>query len=132
MAQAQTNEIFNNLPQDKFKLFKGNSVKGEEIVKILDWKRREVSQASGVKSSAIRYDARMPQELKERMREWATVINLVAEFFDDKDKTMRWLFTSNPFLGEQTPRDMIRLGRSKKLIKFIRSALSENQLSKKG
>ena len=69
----------------------------------------------------------MPQELSERLIEWATAINLVAGFFKNEDKTMLWFNTPNPLLGEQTPKDMIRIGRSRKLIKFIRNALSENK-----
>ena len=40
---------------------------------------------------------------------------------------MLWFNTSNPLFGEQTPKDMIRIGRSKKLIKFIRNALLKNK-----
>ncbi len=130
MVQFQSNKAF-TLPKDRLSLFKGKNVKGEAVVKILELKKQEVSQSSGVKLSSIRYDEKMPQELKERMREWATAINLVANFFEDEDKTMRWFFTPNPFLGERTPKDMIRIGRSKALIKFIRNALSENKPLKK-
>lgn len=126
MTQTQLNTAF-NIPKDRFNLFHGSDIKGEEVVKLLKYKKREVSQASGVGLNSIRYDAKMPQELGERLIEWATAINLVAEFFKDDDKTILWFHTPNPLLGEQTPRDMIRFGRSKKLIKFIRNALSENK-----
>ena len=46
----------------------------------------------------------MPQELKERLIEWAAAINLVADFFKDRDKTLLWFSISNPFLGDQTPK----------------------------
>ncbi len=132
MAQPQLNKVFTNLPKDPFDLFqKGNNIKGERIVKILQYKKKEFYQASGVKLSLIRYDKKMPKELKERMIEWATALNLVADFFQDNDKTIRWFFTPNPCLGEQTPRNMIRIGRAKQLMRFIRNALSENELTKK-
>ena len=115
------------MPKDRLNLFQGRDVRGEEVVRLLKYKKREVSQASGVGLNSIRYDAKMPQELEDRLIEWATTINLVAEFFKDGNKTMLWFRTPNPLLGEQTPRDMIRIGRSKKLIKFIRNALSENK-----
>ena len=127
MPQIQSNAVFNTIPKDRFNLFHGSEIRGEKVVKILNYKKREVSQASGVKLSSIRYDAKMPQELEDRLIEWATAINLVAGFFNSQDKTMLWLSTPNPFLGEQTPKDMIRIGRSKKLIKFIRNAISENK-----
>ena len=125
-AHIQSSRAF-NIPKDRLNLFQGSDIKGEEVVKLLKYKKQEVSQASGIKLNSIRYDSKMPQELEERLREWATAINLVANFFEDEDKTVLWFYTPNPFLGEQTPRDMIRIGRSKKLIKFIRNALSENK-----
>lgn len=126
MAQIQSNTAF-HMPKDRFNLFQGSDVKGERIVKLLKYKKSEVSQASGIKPTSIRYDEKMPQELAERLIEWAMAINLVAGFFKNQDKTMLWFDTPNPHLGEQTPKDMIRIGRSKKLIKFIRNALSENK-----
>ena len=126
MTQTQFNRAF-QMPRDRFNLFRGSNIRGEEVVKLLKYKKREVSQASGVRLNSIRYDAKMPQKLEERLREWAIAINLVAGFFKDADKTILWFYTPNPLLGEQTPRDMIRIGRSKKLIKFIRNALSENK-----
>ena len=126
MTYTQSNMAF-NIPKDRFNLFQGSDVRGEEVVKLLKYKKREVSQASGVGLNSIRYDVKMPQELEDRLIEWATTINLVADFFKDVHKTMLWFHTPNPLLGEQTPRDIIRIGRSKKLIKFIRNALSENK-----
>ena len=68
----------------------------------------------------------MPGELKERIIEWANAINLVGSYFKDIKKTMLWFQVPNPLLGNYSPRDLIRLGRFKKLIKFIQSALDEN------
>ena len=126
MTYIQPNMAF-KMPKDRLNLFQGHDVRGEEVVRRLKYKKRDVSQASGVSLNSIRYDAKMPQELEDRLIEWAITINLVAEFFKDENKTMLWFRTPNPLLGEQTPRDMIRIGRSKKLIKFIRNALSEKQ-----
>ena len=116
-----------HLTKDRFKFFKGSNVYGQKVVDTLKYKKQEVSQASGIQLNSIRYDIKMPLELKERLIEWATAINLVADFFKDNEKTILWFNTPNPLLGEVTPRNMIRIGRSKKLIIFIRNALSENK-----
>ena len=68
----------------------------------------------------------MPSDLRERLVEWATAINLVGSYFNDANKTMLWFQISNPQLGGMSPRDMIRVGRFKKLLKFIQTALDEN------
>ena len=116
-----------HLPPDRFKFFKGSNIHGQKVVDTLKYKKQEVSQASGVKLNSIRYDGKMPVELQDRLTEWATAINLVASFFKDNEKTILWFNTPNSFFGEVTPRNMIRIGRSKKLIAFIRNALSENK-----
>lgn len=126
---ASQNALFNSVPdKDMGKFFlAGGEVNGEKVVKFLKYKKEDVSVASGVPMTSVRYDAKMPSELKERMVEWATAINLVANHFGDLDKTMLWFQVSNPLLGGLSPRDMIRVGRFKKLMKFIQTALDENQ-----
>lgn len=68
----------------------------------------------------------MPQELEKRLFEWAIALNLVGSYFGDLDKTILWFQAPNDLLGDLSPRDMIRLGRFKKLYKFIKNALSDN------
>ncbi len=78
--------------------------------------------------SSVRYDEKIPTELHERIKEWAILLNLVAEHFKgDATKTTLWFTTPNPLLGNISPRDMIRFGRYKKLFKFIFNALAENK-----
>lgn len=69
-------------------------------------------------------------EIKERIVEWATAIDLVDRYFNDFNRTMIWFHTANPMLGNQIPGDMIRVGRYKKLLKFIKTSLSEGGLGK--
>lgn len=69
----------------------------------------------------------MPLELRERLNEWAVILNLVGEYFQDQQRVILWLQTSNPLLGDVSPRDMIRVGRYKKLLKFVQTALSDNR-----
>ena len=68
-----------------------------------------------------------PKELRENLAEWTTALNLVAEFFQDQKKTIIWFSMPNPLLDGMSPRDMIRVGRFKKLLNFIQTALDENQ-----
>jgi uncharacterized protein (DUF2384 family) len=72
----------------------------------------------------------MPRELQDRLLEWAVALSLVAQFFKDEQKTVLWFKTPNPLLGDMTPRDMIRVGRFRKLRRFIQNALSENERQK--
>jgi hypothetical protein len=54
-------------------------------------------------------------------------ISMVREFFDgDHEKALLWMDIPNPLLGNVAPGDMIRMGRGKKLLKFIKETIEEN------
>lgn len=121
--------LFKSIPsEDRMQLFSNGEPEGKKIADFLNYKKQDVSVATGIPLASIRYDVKkMPAELRERLVEWATALNLVAEYFNDFQKTVLWFQVSNPLLGNMTPRDMIRLGRFKKLFKFIQTALDENR-----
>ena len=62
------------------------------------------------------------------MSEVHEVVDLLRIFFDrDPKKIHAWLNSKNPMLGDISPMQMIHLGREKKLLEFVRSALAENE-----
>jgi hypothetical protein len=126
---ALNHDIFSNVPKkDYLSLFDKGEARASKVIEFVDFRKDDVAKAVGVPSNSVRYDERMPLILKERLREWANLFNLVAQFFEgDAIKTALWFKTTNPMLGDITPRDMIRYGRYQKLLKFILNALSENQ-----
>ena len=121
--------LFRSVPdKDYLHLFnKNNVVQGDKVVELLNYKKTDVAAATNISINSIRYEEeRIPLELKERLTEWAIALNFVASFFKDADKTIIWFATPNPLLGNMSPRDMIRIGRFKKLLNFIQTALNEN------
>jgi len=128
IAQKVAPSIFSSVPtNDELRLFKGKGIPNYTRVRdFLGYTNEDISIASGVALSSVRFDKKVPSELTERITEWATAIGLVHSFFNDENKTMLWFKVPNPLLGDISPRDMIKLGRFKKLLKFIQSALSEN------
>lgn len=127
MSPAQSSALFNSVPEDRFHLLNKGEPDGKKVVGFFNFKKEDVSVAANVPMTSVRYDNKMPDELRERLIEWATAINLVGAYFNDTDRTMLWFQVSNPLLGGMSPRDMIRVGRFKKLLKFIQTALNENQ-----
>lgn len=122
-------DIFANVPkQDYLSFFKAEKPIYNRIIDFLDFKKEDISKATEVPLSSVRYDEKIPKELHDRIKEWAILLNLVAEHFKgDPTKTALWFTTPNPLLGNISPRDMIRFGRYKKLFKFIFNALAENK-----
>lgn len=99
----------------------------KRIAEFLDLDAGELSKLSGVSRKSVRLDARIPQDLKERLDEIANTCTLVAEYFDgDAQRTALWFAVKNPMLGDTSPRDMIRAGRAAKLLKFIMEAREAN------
>jgi len=127
MSSSQS-ALFRTVPdEDYLHLFENNAVDGQKVVDILKYKKADVAVAANVPIESIRYEQKkIPRELKERLTEWATALNLVQGFFKDQQKTILWFSIPNPLLGDMSPRDMIRVGRFKKLLNFIQTALDEN------
>lgn len=52
----------------------------------------------------------------------------VSKYFNfNEKKTSLWFMVCNPLLGNTSPLVMVKLGRYKKLKKFVKSALEENR-----
>lgn len=114
--------------EDYLSFFKEKKPQYNRIKDFLEFRNEDISKAIGIPLESVRFDERIPREVQERMREWANLLNLVAEHFNGNTaKTALWFTTQNPLLGDITPRDMIRLGRYKKLFKFIFNSISENK-----
>jgi len=124
--------LFETIPkEDYLSLFPSGDTDYEKVVDLLDFKKKDVARASNVALQSVRYDPpKMPKELQERIQEWGVALNLVAQFFRDEQKTILWFKTPNPLLGDIAPRDMIKIGRFKKLRQFILQAVSDNEKRK--
>ena len=129
MSMVLSSAVFDTVSkQDFLHFFPNDRLQAREVVDFLHFKKEDVSRATGVPSVSIRYDEKMPEELEQRVTEWAHLFNLVAQHFKgDGHKTAAWFAMSNPLLGYFAPRDMIRIGRYKKLLKFIMNALAETK-----
>lgn len=121
--QRKEPTLFSTVPTHDYlgMLQEGNLKKVAEYLKLTT---EEVANATRVPKASVRYDNKMPEELEQRLQEIAVICELVAEHFKgDLQQTTLWFQINNPLLGNISPRDMIRIGRYQKLIKFIQSAL---------
>ena len=127
LAAKKRNEAFDNIPDDHLHLFNKQTPNVPRVMEFLNYQKTDIAEATGTPLSSIRYDSKMPSEIKERASEWASLLNLVESYFRNPHKTALWFKTPNPLLGNVKPRDMIRLGRFSKLQTFILNSLDENK-----
>ena len=119
--------IFDNVHKgDPLNFRDGASYHFAKIANFLELENSDLSKMSGVSKASIRFDKKIPKELQERLIEIANICGLVADFFKgDPLKTALWFKIANPMLGNMAPRDMIRLGRYKKLLQLIMDSKQE-------
>lgn len=118
--------LFSTVPDDLLHFGCGSSFDAKRVPGFLGLKKEDVSRLASVSVKSVRYDDAIPEQVRERLEEIASIINMVAQAFDgDADKTNAWFRARNPLLGDVSPRDMIRLGRYERLRKFIINAMIE-------
>ncbi len=91
-----TTAIFKTVPEkDHFLFYPGGHLDYGSVVKTLEFKKEDVSKAAGVPLASVRYEEeKIPQTLQDRIREWAVLLNLVAQHFKGNvKKTCLWFTT---------------------------------------
>lgn len=115
---------------DPLEFWANHGLDYSRVSNFLELNKKELSKVAGVSAQSVRFDHKIPNDLKERLEQIANICNLVAEFFDgDAERTALWFRTPNPMLGDLSPRDMIRYGRYKRLQKFVLNAREESAVS---
>lgn len=118
--------LFDTVPDDILHFGHGDSFDARRVPSLLGLKKEDVSRLASVSVKSVRYDHAIPEQVRERLEEIASTINMVAKAFDgNAEKTTTWFRARNPMLGDVSPRDMIRLGRYDRLRKFIINAMME-------
>ncbi len=123
--------LFSNVHQsDPLQFWSNHGLDYKRVTDFLDLNTSELSKIGGVSKQSVRLDNRIPQALKDRLEQIANICALVAEYFGgDIEKTALWFKMPNPMLGDLSPRDMIRYGRYKRLMKFIADAQQASSTS---
>jgi len=116
--------VYDTVPTKRsLDFYEHGSVAPKKVADFLELTKDDFAGATGVPKGSVRYDDRIPSELHRYFLELASACEMVAEAFKgDAVKTEMWFHTRNPMLGNISPRDMIRLGRFNKLIRFIQNA----------
>jgi hypothetical protein len=125
---ASPDTLFGNVRRsDPLHLWSKSGLEFLRVRDFLEFSTDDLAKVGGVSPQSVRFDARIPPDLRDRLEQIANICTLVAEYFDsDSERTALWFRTPNPMLGDVSPRDMIRLGRYKRLLKFVLEARTVN------
>ncbi len=119
---------FDTVPETNHLGLLGKHPDPRKIVDFLSFKKEDVARVSGVSKESVRYDAKIPSEVLERLMQIASVCEFVAQHFGgDPRRTALWFSVPNPLLGNIAPRDMIRLGRYHKVLALVLEARQATQ-----
>jgi hypothetical protein len=126
MEASSASALYGTVPSSNhLGLFAGGAGKPnlKKTAEFLEFKKNDIATATNIPIHSVRFDERIPAEAKERLTEIATICELVAQHFQgDVAKTILWFKVANPLLGNVSPRDQIRLGRYRKVLKFVLQA----------
>jgi hypothetical protein len=123
--------LFDTVPEDLLEFGHGQSFDAKKAAQFLSLKKADVGRIASVAESSVRWDQNIPEAVRDRMEEIASIANMVArQFAGDQEKTAAWFKARNPLLGDISPREMIRLGRYDRLRRFIIDAM-KNQMQVK-
>jgi len=123
--------LFDTVPEDLLQFGHGQSFDAKKAAQFLSLKKADVGRIASVAESSVRWDQNIPEAVRDRMEEIASIANMVAkQFAGDPEKTAAWFKARNPLLGDISPREMIRLGRYERLRRFIIQAMT-NQVQAK-
>ena len=93
--------------RDYLEFWSGESFNPHRVARFLELSKSEVAKVAGVAPASVRFDQKMPKDVRDRMLEIGNICGLVAQFFaGDVAKTALWFKTKNPLFGNISPRDL--------------------------
>ena len=120
--------IFNTVPRhDVFGFYNKGRIKYKEVADTLDFSRKEISKAARIAISSVRYEEnKIPDKMKDFLGHMAWLLHVTHEHLKDKNKVIQWINSPNPICGGFSPKDMIRMGQYKKLVRIVSSYIEGN------
>ena len=127
MRASQRISLFNTVPQrDYLQFWQSGLFQPQRVARFLGLSKVELAQLAGIAPASVRFDARAPRILRERMMDLAATCELAAEAFQgNTTKTALWFTTPNPELDNCSPGDLLRRGDREVLQRQILEAIAQ-------
>ena len=100
--------IFKTVPRGRFNpIYSDGSLNPVKVLQFLNLCQEDMKKLTGMKS--VRLDDRMSDDLRLKILEIANLIELTAQYFDNKPAKMKaWMLSHNPKLNNLRPIDWVK------------------------
>jgi hypothetical protein len=125
MATPQRSSLFATVPaRDYLQFWQSGLFQPQRVARFLGLSKADLAQLAGVAVASVRFDAKVPRNLRERLMDFAATCELVAEAFaGNTTKTALWFTTPNPQLNNCSPCDLLRRGERDTLQRLVIEAI---------
>lgn len=97
--------------RDYLQFWQSGLFQPQRVARFVGLSKTDLAQLAGIAPASVRFDAKIPRILRERLMDIAATCELVAEAFaGNTTRTALWFMTPNPQLGNVSPCELLRRG----------------------
>jgi Protein of unknown function (DUF2384) len=125
-AQRKSTSLFATVAtRDYLQFWQSGIFQPQRVARFLGLTKTDLAQLTGIAVASVRFDAKIPRMLRERLMDMAATCELVAQAFEgNTTKTALWLTSPNPQLSNASPRDLLRQGERDALQRLVIEAMA--------
>ena len=125
-AQRKSTSLFATVAtRDYLQFWQSGIFQPQRVARFLGLSKGDLARLAGIAPASVRFDAKIPRLLRERLIDMAATCELVAQAFEgNTTKTALWLTSPNPQLNNASPRDLLRQGERDALQRLVIEAMA--------